>query len=84
MNVLLNILVSFKMPFHNCANKAIPSEISMSGDYLRLEDNKGWKICPGARHLTKKFPPGPRFDPCLNICSGFAGGGGGMVTLETD
>ena len=28
------------MPFH-CANKTIPSKISMSGDYLRLED----KVC---------------------------------------
>ena len=48
-----------------------PSEVSMSGDYLRLEGNKGWKICPppgdltnsicpGAENLTKKFARGAR------------------------
>ena len=61
MNVLFDavyILVSFfKMPFH-CANKTISFEISMSGDNLRLEGNKGWKICPARGDFTNRIYPG--------------------------
>ena len=45
-------LGSFKMPFH-CASKMIPSEISISGDYLRLESNK----------LVGKFARSPGIGP---------------------
>ena len=51
---LIKNFASFKMPFYS-ASKRIPSEISMSGDCLRLEGNKGWKICPRVGNLSKKF-----------------------------
>ena len=51
------ILVSFKMLFH-CTSKTIPYEISMSGDYLKLEGNKGKGNLPGPRDLTKRICPG--------------------------
>ena len=61
------ILVSFKMPFH-CVNKMIPSEISMSGDYLRL------KNLPGPRGFDQRIYSvgGGRLDRFLKICPGFA------------
>ena len=54
----------------------IPSEISVSGDYLKLEGNKGWKISPvplgfnqsnlpGVGNLTRKVSQGPGFDQFL-------------------
>ena len=81
------------MPFHS-ASKTISSEISMSGDYLRLEGNMDWKICPasghltnrvcpGAGNLTKKFARGAGFDRFLKICPGVTRRRG-MVTLGID
>ena len=86
MNVLFSavyILVSFEMPFH-------PPEISVLGDYLRLEGNKAWKIClvprdltnrifPDAWNLTKNFSLGSErgeFDRFLKLCPGVARGDG--------
>ena len=50
------------MPFH-CASKTIPSEILMSGDYLRLKNLPAFgdltnRICPEAANLTQKFAQG--------------------------
>ena len=64
----VHILVSLKIPFH-CANKMIPSKISMSGDYSRLEGNKGGKfawpwgsdqmnLLRGGEFDQKNFPRG--------------------------
>ena len=56
----------------------------MSGDYLKLEGDKGWKICPAPgdltngiypRNLTKKFSRGAGFDQFLKICPRVAQGG---------
>ena len=43
--------VSFKMPSRHCVSNT-------SGDYLRLEGNKGWKICPASGDLTNQICPG--------------------------
>ena len=83
------------MSFH-CANKTIPSEISRSGNYLRLKGNKVWnicpgpgdlanQICPGVGNLTKKIARGAGIWPVSNnLPQGCPEGGGGMVTLGTD
>ena len=79
------MLVSFKMPFH-CWSKTIASEISMSGDHLRLEGNKGRKICltsgdmtsrlcPGIRNLTKKSARGGDLTRFGKFALGLPGGG---------
>ena len=68
------ILVSFKMLFH-CANKTISSEILMSGDYLRLEGNKGWEISQAQVNLTKKLSQGARIGPVSENCPGVAPSG---------
>ena len=63
------------MPFH-CASKTIPSEILMSvDDYLRLEGNKNWKICPALRGFElSNLPRCREFDQ--KICPGVARGDG--------
>ena len=65
------ILVSFKVPFH-CMNKTIPSEISMSGDYLRLDVFAlpwGFDLSDLSKvgNLTKKISWRPGFDWFLKI-----------------
>ena len=61
------------------------SEISISGDYLRLEGNKGWKIfpssgdltnriCPRAGNLTKTFARTAGIDRFLKFTPGLPGG----------
>ena len=62
----------------------IPSEISLSGDYLRLESNKGWKIGPASGDLTNQICEGAGifdqkvfrggFDRFLKICPGLPKG----------
>ena len=47
-------------------NKTIPSEISMSGDYLKSEGNKGWIIPLPWGFDESNFPRGGEFDK--NIC----------------
>ena len=67
----------------------------MLGDYLRLEDNKGWKInLPGPqgfdqsnlsrldRAFGQKIFSGAGFDPFLKICPRVARGGGGRGVWE--
>ena len=74
------------MPIY-CSSKTIPSEISMSGDYLRLEGNKGRKICPCG--FDQPYLPGGReFDQKIcpvseNLPQGCPGEGG-VVTLGID
>ena len=43
------------------ANKTILSETSKSGDYSRLEGNKGWKIYPAGKNLTNRICPGEEY-----------------------
>ena len=73
------------------ANKTIASEISMLGDYLRLEGNKCWKIfpapadltnriCPRTGNLANSFARGLGFDWFLKICPRAAR----MITLGID
>ena len=56
------------MPFH-CASKTIPSEISVLGDYLRLEGNERLENLPDPRGFDQSYlPRGREFEQ--KICPG--------------